>query len=110
VLVHLAAAGINRLDIWVRNGWPGIKLQYPHILGADGAGQVLGCGEFAKHLSIIGSTMGTRQDFSTVMDLVFTGKLQVALDSTFPLEEARRAHEYLEKGFQRGKLTLEIPS
>ncbi len=31
VLVRLQAAGINRLDVWVRNGWPGIKLEYPHI-------------------------------------------------------------------------------
>lgn len=40
VLVALKAAAMNRLDIWVRNGWPGIKLDYPHILGADGAGVV----------------------------------------------------------------------
>lgn len=40
VLVHLQAAALNRLDLWVRQGWPGIKLQYPHIPGADGAGEV----------------------------------------------------------------------
>ncbi len=34
----MKAAALNRLDIWVRDGWPGIKLEYPHILGADGAG------------------------------------------------------------------------
>jgi len=26
VLVRLEAAALNRLDLWVRNGWPGIKL------------------------------------------------------------------------------------
>ncbi|HJL69620.1 MAG TPA: hypothetical protein QGI30_02020 [Anaerolineales bacterium] len=31
VLVDLKAAALNRLDIWVRDGWPGIKLEYPHI-------------------------------------------------------------------------------
>jgi len=38
VLVELKAASLNRLDIWVRDGWAGINLDYPHILGADGAG------------------------------------------------------------------------
>ncbi len=44
VLVELKAAALNRLDIWVRDGWPGIKLEYPHILGADGAGVVAALG------------------------------------------------------------------
>src|SRR4030067_3515502 len=39
-LVRLHAAALNRLDLWVREGWPGIRLEYPHILGADGAGIV----------------------------------------------------------------------
>ncbi len=45
VLVRLRAAALNRLDLWVRNGWPGIRLTYPHILGADGAGEVAAVGE-----------------------------------------------------------------
>src|SRR5512141_2817045 len=45
ILVRLRAAALNRLDIWVRNGWPGIKLEYPHIPGADGAGEVAALGE-----------------------------------------------------------------
>ena len=44
VLVQLEIAALNRSDIWTRNGWPGIKLQYPHILGADGAGTITGLG------------------------------------------------------------------
>ncbi len=44
VLVRLQAAALNRLDIWVRNGWPGIKLDYPHIPGADGAGEITAVG------------------------------------------------------------------
>jgi NADPH:quinone reductase-like Zn-dependent oxidoreductase len=53
--------------------------------------------------------MGTHTDFATVMELVFAGKLQVALDQIFPLAEVRQAHERLESGEQQGKLTLEIP-
>ncbi len=44
VLVRLRAAALNRLDLWVREGWPGIRLTYPHILGADGAGEVAALG------------------------------------------------------------------
>lgn len=40
-LVKLHAAALNRMDLWVRNGWPGLKLEYPHIPGADGAGEVV---------------------------------------------------------------------
>ena len=38
--MKLQAAALNRLDLWVREGWPEIKLEYPHIPGADGAGRV----------------------------------------------------------------------
>jgi len=38
--IRVRAAALNRLDIWVRNGWPGIKLPLPHILGADAAGDI----------------------------------------------------------------------
>ncbi len=48
VQVALRAAAVNRLDIWVRNGWPGIKLVYPHIPGGDGAGVVAATGEGVK--------------------------------------------------------------
>jgi NADPH:quinone reductase-like Zn-dependent oxidoreductase len=63
---------------------------------------------FAKHLSILGSTMGTRQDFSQVMDLVFAGKLKSVVDLDFRLSNARQAHEYLASGDQLGKVTLSI--
>jgi len=63
---------------------------------------------FSKHLSILGSTMGTMQDFSDVMSLVTAGKLKVALDRSFPLKDARLAMERLEGGQQLGKITLEI--
>ena len=63
---------------------------------------------FGKHLSLLGSTMGTLKDFSDVMGLVASGKLPVALDQTFPLKDARLAHERLENGEQLGKITLDI--
>lgn len=63
---------------------------------------------FAKHLSILGSTMGTHTDFAAVMDLVFSGRLKPVVDRAFPLVEARQAQERLASGAQMGKITLEI--
>ena len=63
---------------------------------------------FGKHLSLIGSTMGTQTEFKTVMDLVFAGRLKPVLDRTFPLAQARDAQERLERGEQLGKITLAI--
>src|ERR671913_221590 len=40
-LIRLQAAALNRMDVLVRNGWPGLKLEFPHINGADGAGEVI---------------------------------------------------------------------
>ncbi len=64
---------------------------------------------FAKHLSIIGSSMGTRADFAAVMNLVFEGRLKPVLDRDYPLQDAAQAQERLEKGEQLGKITLSIP-
>jgi NADPH:quinone reductase-like Zn-dependent oxidoreductase len=64
---------------------------------------------FAKHISIIGSTMSHLKDFSTAMDLVVAGRLKPVIDRTFPLEEAAAAQERLWKGENFGKITLEIP-
>lgn len=40
VLVSLRAAALNRLDLWTLRGLPGLRLDFPHILGGDGAGVV----------------------------------------------------------------------
>src|ERR1043165_5504023 len=38
VLVKIKATSINRADIVIRNGYPGLNLKFPHILGGDIAG------------------------------------------------------------------------
>lgn len=63
---------------------------------------------FTKHLSLIGSTMGTHHDFRTVMELVFSGRLNPILDQTYPLSEAGAAQQRLARGEQMGKITLAI--
>jgi len=40
VLVRVRACALNHLDLWVREGLPGLKLPLPHVLGSDVAGEV----------------------------------------------------------------------
>jgi NADPH:quinone reductase-like Zn-dependent oxidoreductase len=61
---------------------------------------------FRKQISILGSTMGSPQDFREVMDLIWAGKLAPVIDRVMPLSDGRAAHEYLEKGEQFGKVVL----
>jgi len=39
-VVHVHACALNRLDLWVRGGLPGLRLPLPHVLGSDIAGVV----------------------------------------------------------------------
>jgi len=65
---------------------------------------------FAKHLSILGSTMSTLPDFRAVMDLIVTGKLKPVMDKTYPLKDAAAAQERLWRNENFGKITLDIGS
>jgi NADPH:quinone reductase-like Zn-dependent oxidoreductase len=62
-----------------------------------------------KQLSILGSTMGTKEDFEGAYELVRSGRAKPVVDSVLPLAEARTAHERLEAGAQFGKVLLSIP-
>ncbi|MPZ69706.1 MAG: zinc-binding dehydrogenase [Actinobacteria bacterium] len=55
VLVGIRACALNRLDIWTLTGSLGIDIVFPHILGADAAGEILEAGPGVK-----GYTPGTR--------------------------------------------------
>ena len=63
---------------------------------------------FAKHLSIIGSTMSTLEDFKEVMGLIVSGKLKPILDKMYPLKDAAAAQIRLWKNENFGKITLDI--
>jgi zinc-binding alcohol dehydrogenase/oxidoreductase len=62
-----------------------------------------------KQLTVIGSTMGTREDFLGAYELVRQGRIQVHVDRVFPLAEVSAAHARLEAGEQLGKIVLAIP-
>ncbi|HET9115954.1 MAG TPA: zinc-binding dehydrogenase, partial [Gaiellaceae bacterium] len=61
-----------------------------------------------KQLSILGSTMGTGEDFAAAYELVATGRARPVVDEVVPLEQIRAAHERLEAGEQLGKIVLSI--
>jgi NADPH:quinone reductase-like Zn-dependent oxidoreductase len=63
---------------------------------------------FAKHLSILGSTMSTLSEFKEVMDLIVAGTLKPVIDTTFPLKDAASAQERLWRNENFGKITLDI--
>lgn len=50
VIVRLEAASLNHIDLWNRKGLTGMKVEFPHILGADGAGVVQGVGSAVQHV------------------------------------------------------------
>lgn len=52
VLLSVKAAALNRLDLWVLAGWPGLNLKLPHVLGSDGAGVVAAVGERVTAVSV----------------------------------------------------------
>jgi NADPH:quinone reductase-like Zn-dependent oxidoreductase len=52
VLVKVNACGINHLDIWVREGIPGITIPLPHIPGCEITGEIAGFGSAVKDLSV----------------------------------------------------------
>ena len=61
---------------------------------------------FGKQISLIGSTMGSHQDFRDVTNLFWAGKLKPVVDRVMPLSEGQAAFEALEQGKQFGKIVL----
>jgi len=45
VVLKVLCAGLNHLDIWVRQGRPGAELKMPHVFGSDAVGVVEAVGE-----------------------------------------------------------------
>jgi len=61
---------------------------------------------FGKQISLIGSTMGSHQDFHEVIRLLREGKLRPVIDRVMPLEEGIEAYTMMERGEQFGKIVL----
>jgi NADPH:quinone reductase-like Zn-dependent oxidoreductase len=63
---------------------------------------------FGRHLSIIGSTMGTQADFEAVMTQVWAGRLRPIVDEVFPLAQYPQALQHMLGGQGFGKILLSI--
>jgi NADPH:quinone reductase-like Zn-dependent oxidoreductase len=61
---------------------------------------------FYRHLTILGSFMGSKGELLEAMKFIRSGKIHAVVDQTLPLAEARRAHELMQNRAQFGKLVL----
>lgn len=63
---------------------------------------------FAKQLNILGSTGGNREDLQAVLQLVQKGVIKPVINAVFSLEDAKKAHERMEKQEVFGKMLLKV--
>jgi NADPH:quinone reductase-like Zn-dependent oxidoreductase len=61
---------------------------------------------FYRHLSLLGSFMGSKAELLEAMKFVRRGAIRPVVDRVLPLAEARRAHELMQSRAQFGKLIL----
>lgn len=61
---------------------------------------------YLKHLELIGSTGGTHEEFSDLVEYIQDGKIKPLLAGTYPLSEIRQAQEDFKKKNFFGKLVL----
>ena len=65
-------------------------------------------GVYLNHQSILGTTMGSPQDFRGLLRSIELGRWAPVIDSVRPLAEGAAAHERMRSGDQFGKLVLEV--
>ena len=63
---------------------------------------------FWNQWTLMGSTMGNDAEFDAIVKELSAGNLEPVIDSTFDLEDGRRALERMNSGQQFGKIVLKI--
>lgn len=58
--------------------------------------------------SLLGSTMGTRDELRTVLKLMEAGHFRPVVEKTYTLDQIREVHRHLESGEQIGKLVVVV--
>jgi zinc-binding alcohol dehydrogenase/oxidoreductase len=65
---------------------------------------------FLKHLTVLGTAMGTNEEFGAMLDLWAEHGLRPTVDETFPLEETAAAMNHMEEGAGMGKIVIDVPA
>jgi zinc-binding alcohol dehydrogenase/oxidoreductase len=94
-LVSLAAPG-GRIVTFGATAGPQVKVVMPRI--------------FLKHLTVLGTAMGTPEEFGAMLDLFQERGLRPTINETFSLQETAAAMDYMEQGTGIGKIVLDIPA
>ena len=94
-LVSLARPG-SRIVTFGATAGPKVTVVMPRI--------------FLKHLTVLGTAMGTNEEFGAMLDLFAEHGLKPTINETFPLQETAAAMEYMEEGAGIGKIVVDIPS
>ena len=63
---------------------------------------------FWKHLVILGTTMGSDDDFKNMLSFVAMHKIHPIIDKVYPFESAVDAFDRMKAGFQFGKIVIDI--
>ena len=132
------ALGADEVINYTREDWPrevrrltggrGVDIVFEHtgaatwpgsILSLKKDGRLVTCGAtsgydartdlrqvFYRHLTLLGSFMGSKAELLDAMQFVERGQLRAVVDRAMPLREARRAHELMQDRAQFGKLVL----
>jgi zinc-binding alcohol dehydrogenase/oxidoreductase len=61
-----------------------------------------------KQISIFGTTMGTRDEFLSMLDFIESRSLKPVVDTILPLEKIQQAFQRMEESNQFGKIVLQI--
>ena len=63
---------------------------------------------FFKQLSVVGSTMGTREELADLLRMLDTTGVRPVIDRTYPLDRAADAYARMAEGDQFGKIVLTV--
>ena len=63
---------------------------------------------FWKQLNVLGSTMGSPEDFAAMVSFVSKREIRPVVDSIFPPEDGEAAFELMEEGGQFGKIVISL--
>ncbi|KGX92376.1 alcohol dehydrogenase [Pontibacillus halophilus JSM 076056 = DSM 19796] len=61
---------------------------------------------YLNHIALLGSVLGTREDFKNLLQAVSQYKVKPTVAKTFPLSEARDAQAYFKESGKLGKVVL----